>query len=132
MKTKLISSEVDFDAIGKHAGYLCVPHSVHCSAYGWIPVPVVSIRNASGPMLVIMAGNHGDEYEGQIAESNLARELEARDIRGRLIFLPTVNALAAQTGLRTSSVDDGNLNRLFPGNAMGSPSEMIAILSRPS
>ena len=126
MKTTLITSEVDFEATGKHAGYLRVPHSVHRSAYGWIPVPVVSIQNGSGPTLVIMAGNHGDEYEGQIAVSNLARDLEAQDIRGRLILLPTANAPAAQAGLRTSPVDDGNLNRLFPGDALGSPSEMIA------
>lgn len=126
LKPTLITSEVDFDAAGKHAGFLRVPHSVHRSAYGWIPVPVVSIQNGSGPTLVIMAGNHGDEYEGQIAVSNLARDLEAQDIRGRLILLPTVNAPAAQAGLRTSPIDDGNLNRLFPGDATGSPSEMIA------
>ncbi|KPD10303.1 succinylglutamate desuccinylase [Phaeobacter sp. 11ANDIMAR09] len=126
LKTTLITSEVGFEATGKHAGYLRVPHSAHRSAYGWIPVPVVSIQNGSGPTLVIMAGNHGDEYEGQIAVSNLARDLEAQDIRGRLILLPTANAPAAQAGLRTSPVDDGNLNRLFPGDALGSPSEMIA------
>jgi uncharacterized protein len=28
-----IRSEIDFDADGKHAGYLRLPHSVHRSAY---------------------------------------------------------------------------------------------------
>jgi len=121
-----ITSEVDFDAPGKHFGFLRVPYSVHRSAYGWLPVPVVSINNGDGPTLVIMAGNHGDEYEGQIAVSNLARDLEADEIKGRLILLPMVNAPAAEAGLRTSPIDQGNLNRSFPGNASGSPTEMIA------
>jgi predicted deacylase len=126
MTGTLITSEVDFEASGKHAGFLRVPNSVHRSAYGWIPVPIVSIKNGAGPTLMIMAGTHGDEYEGQIAVSNLARELDPADVRGRLILVPMVNYPAAQAGLRTSPIDEGNLNRLFPGNAAGSPTEMIA------
>jgi|TARA_B110000902_G_C14201697_1_gene548016 predicted deacylase len=89
-------------------------------------VPILSIKNGAGPTLVIMAGNHGDEHEGQIAISTLARELNPADICGRLILMPMVNYPAAQAGLRTSPIDEGNLNRLFPGNAAGSPTEMIA------
>ena len=126
MAGTLITSEVDFEASGKHSGFLRVPHSVHRSAYGWIPVPVVSIKNGDGPTLLIMAGNHGDEYEGQIAVSNLARKLEHADLSGQMILLPMVNFPAAQAGLRTSPIDDGNLNRLFPGRATGSLTEMIA------
>ena len=37
-----------------------------------------------------------------------------------------VNAPAGEAGSRTSPIDNGNLNRLFPGNASGSPTEMIA------
>jgi predicted deacylase len=127
-----ITSEVDFEANGKQSGFLRLPHSVHRSAYGWVPIPITTIKNGDGPTLLVMAGNHGDEYEGQIAISQLARELEAADIRGRLILLPMVNAPAAQAGLRTSPIDDGNLNRLFPGNASGGPTEMIAIISKTS
>ncbi|MGI9365741.1 MAG: succinylglutamate desuccinylase/aspartoacylase family protein [Rhizobiaceae bacterium] len=126
MVETFITSEVDFSASGKQAAYLRIPNSVHRSAYGWIPVPITCIRNGEGPTLIIMAGNHGDEYEGQIAVSNLTISLDAADIRGRLILLPMLNAPAAQAGLRTSPVDAGNLNRLFPGSAKGTPSEMIA------
>jgi len=126
MSETLITAEVDFEAEGKQAGYLRVPHSVHRSAYGWLPVPIISIRNGDGPTLVVTGGNHGDEYEGQIAISALARNLEPEQIRGRLILLPMVNFPAAQAGLRASPIDDGNLNRLFPGDAHGTPSEMIA------
>ncbi|MGV6848927.1 MAG: succinylglutamate desuccinylase/aspartoacylase family protein [Marinibacterium sp.] len=126
MTGTLITSEVDFDVDGKQAGYLRVPHSVHRSAYGWIPVPITVIRNGEGPTLVISAGVHGDEYEGQIAVANLARDLRADDIGGRLILLPMLNFPAADAGCRVSPIDDGNLNRLYPGNPAGTVSEMIA------
>ncbi|MGV6812115.1 MAG: succinylglutamate desuccinylase/aspartoacylase family protein [Brevirhabdus sp.] len=122
----LITTEVDFDASGKQSGFLRVPHSVHRSAYGWIGVPVTVIANGEGPTLVITAGVHGDEYEGQIAVANLARQLGPDDIRGRLILLPMLNTPAAEAGTRTSPIDDGNMNRLFPGDPRGTPSEMIA------
>ncbi|MEO0819143.1 MAG: succinylglutamate desuccinylase/aspartoacylase family protein [Pseudomonadota bacterium] len=126
MSGTLITSEVDFDREGKQAGYLRVPHSVHRSAYGWIPVPVTAIRNGAGPTLVVSAGVHGDEYEGQVAVSALARALAPEQIRGRLILLPMVNAPAAEAGCRVSPLDAGNLNRLYPGDPRGTPTEMIA------
>lgn len=121
-----ISSEISFDENGKHIGYLRLPHSVHRSAYGWIPIPVASIRNGEGPVILISAGNHGDEYEGQIIVSSLIREIEADMVRGQLILLPMANYPAAQAGLRTSPLDDGNLNRCFPGNPSGTPTQIIA------
>ena len=126
MSETLISAEVDFAAEGKQSGYLRVPHSVDDSAYGWLPVPVTVIRNGEGPTLVLSAGVHGDEYEGQIAVAELATELSPEHIRGRLILLPMVNLPAAKQGRRISPLDSGNLNRLYPGNPIGSPSEMIA------
>ena len=126
MTETLITSEVDFEANGKQQGYLRVPHSVHRSAYGWIPVPITVIRNGEGPTLVISAGVHGDEYEGQIAVANLAQDLDGAEIHGRLILLPMMNYPAAEAGCRVSPIDDGNLNRLYPGDPKGSPSEMIA------
>ncbi len=121
-----ILSEVDFEQPGKHQGFLRVPHSVHRSAYGWIPVPIVSIKNGQGPVVLLMAGNHGDEYEGQVALCNLVQRLEPSQLNGQLIILPMANYPAARAGLRTSPLDQGNLNRSFPGNPNGSPTEMIA------
>ena len=43
-----ISSEIDYKADGKQTGYLRLPHSVHRSAYGWIPIPIVQIKNGEG------------------------------------------------------------------------------------
>ncbi|MER9599786.1 succinylglutamate desuccinylase/aspartoacylase family protein [Mesorhizobium sp. M0244] len=44
----------------------------------------------------------------------------------RLLILPALNAPAVAAGRRVSPLDEGNLNRLFPGDATGSPTEMIA------
>jgi predicted deacylase len=121
-----IRSEIDLDANGKQTGYLRLPHSVHRSAYGWIPIPIASIRNGDGPVMLIMAGNHGDEYEGQIIVSQLIREIQPQMVRGQLILLPMANFPAAEAGLRTSPLDEGNLNRTFPGNPAGTPTELIA------
>jgi uncharacterized protein len=124
--TNPIRSEIDFDAQGRHVGYLRLPHSVHRSAYGWIPIPVGSVRNGTGPAVLLMAGNHGDEYEGQILVSQLLREIEPQWVHGQIIFLPMSNFPAAEAGLRTSPIDGGNLNRSFPGNPQGTPTEIIA------
>lgn len=126
MAGSLIDSEVDFDAAGKRAGYLRLPHSVHRSAYGFIPVPVVSIRGGAGPVVLLVAGNHGDEYEGQVALTRLARELEPDDLAGQVIVLSMANYPAAAAGQRVSPIDAGNLNRSFPGDAQGTPTQMMA------
>ena len=124
-----ISCEIDFEKDGKQTGFLRMPYSVHRSAYGWLPFPVICIKNGDGPTAYLQSGNHGDEYEGQVTFLKLARELEPNDIQGRVIIYPTANAPAARAGSRTSPLEDGeagNLNRNFPGDPNGSPTEMIA------
>ena len=76
--------------------------------------------------MLLMGGNHGDEYEGQVLVSSLIREIEPQWVRGQLIFLPMANFPAAAAGLRTSPLDGGNLNRSFPGDAQGTPTAAIA------
>ena len=121
-----LAADIDLFAEGKATGFVRVPHSVHRSAYGWIPIPIVRIRNGDGPNVLMQAGNHGDEWEGQIGLGNLIRALEPKDIKGRLVILPSANFPAAMAGQRTSPIDDGNLNRSFPGNAEGTITEQIA------
>ncbi|MSP47800.1 MAG: deacylase [Alphaproteobacteria bacterium] len=121
-----ISTDVDFNADGKQVGYLRLPHSVHRSAYGYLAIPIAVIKNGKGPTLLSMSGNHGDEYEGQIANSKLIRGLDPKDVRGRVIVLPMANFPAAHAGMRTSPIDQGNLNRTFPGDPNGTPTWMIS------
>ena len=125
-KATAVSADIDLDAPGKRFGHVRVPHSSHESAYGWIPVPIAVIHGGPGPDVLLTAGNHGDEYEGQIALLKLMRELEPSAVHGRVIILPRLNLPAAAAGRRTSPIDGGNLNRLFPGDPDGGPSERIA------
>jgi predicted deacylase len=121
-----IVAEVDFDADGRQHGFLRLFHSVHSSAYGFIPIPIVVLKNGDGPTALLVSGTHGDEYEGQAALCNLVKSLDPARIRGRVIILPAANFPAAIAGRRTSPIDEGNLNRLFPGDPDGTVTEQIA------
>ena len=121
-----LTTEVGFDGYGKRHGYVRVPLSSHESAYGFVPIPIVVIAGAPGPTTVLTAGNHGDEYEGEVALAELARTLDPADLTGRLIILPTLNQPAAVAARRTSPIDGGNLNRSFPGDAAGTVTQQIA------
>lgn len=121
-----VVSDIDLAGDGKATGFIRVPHSVHRSAYGWIPVPIARIANGEGPHVVLIAGNHGDEWEGQVALGNLIRTLEPQDIRGRLVIVPSANFPAAMAASRTSPIDSVNMNRAYPGNENGTVTEQIA------
>lgn len=118
--------DIPLDRSGRHVGALRLPWSHDRSAYGQIVIPVIVINGGPGPTALCTGGVHGDEYEGPIALGALARELTPQDVRGRLIIVPTANPPAALAGRRTSPLDGGNLARLFPGEATGSPTSQIA------
>jgi uncharacterized protein len=126
MSRSRISADIDFTKEGKQHGFLRLPHSVHESAYGWIPIPITSIRNGQGPRVLLVSGNHGDEYEGQVTLMKLTRRLQPDDVKGQILILSAANFPAAMAGRRTSPIDMGNLNRSFPGNPDGPPTAMIA------
>jgi N-alpha-acetyl-L-2,4-diaminobutyrate deacetylase len=74
----------------------------------------------------LTGGNHGDEYEGPIALLKLANGLEPSQVSGRVIIVPAMNYPAFRAARRTSPIDAGNLNRIFPGRPDGSVTEKIA------
>lgn len=119
-------TDVAFDQDGRHTGYVSIPTSFNEAGYAYIPVPITVIRNGEGPSVLLIAGNHGDEYEGQIILLRLTRQLQAQDIKGTLIIMPGLNAPAVEAGARVSPVDGCNLNRAFPGNPRGTATEMLA------
>jgi N2-acetyl-L-2,4-diaminobutanoate deacetylase len=126
MQNSPISATVDFDADGVSHGFLKLPHSHDGSAWGSMMIPVTVAKNGAGPTVLFTGGNHGDEYEGPIALFDLAATIKANDISGRVIIVPGMNYPAFQAGTRTSPIDKGNLNRVFPGNPVGSITEKIA------
>lgn len=125
MHTGLFHS-IDFAADGRQDISLSIPYSIDRSPYFQVKVPLVRLKNGKGPRLLLMAGNHGDEYEGNITLSRLTRRLDPAMITGEVTILPFANAPAVFAGKRRSPLDDGNLNRAFPGDANGTPTQRLA------
>ena len=121
-----VQSEIDFEADGRQAGYLRVPMSRNTSGWGVTLIPIVTVKNGTGPTVLFTGGIHGDEYEGPIAISRLMRELTADEVSGRVIMIPAVNPPALESDTRLSPVDQRDMNRCFPGDPRGTVSQMIA------
>ena len=117
---------IDWDAPGKQLGTLNLPHSPDDDAWGVIPHAAASIRHGDGPVVIVSGGVHGDEYEGPVVIAELMRDLQPTDVQGQLILLPGFNGPAQRAGLRTSPIDRLNLNRVFPGDDYGLPTQQIA------
>ena len=126
MSKSPISATVPYDEDGVHHGFLRLPYSRDDSAWGSVMLPICVIRNGEGPTALLTGANHGDEYEGPVALQNLAYSLKSEDINGRVIIVPAFNYPAFRAGRRTSPIDSGNMNRVFPGSATGTVTEKIA------
>jgi len=126
MRDNPIVAGVDFDQRGVQHGHLRLPWSRDDSAWGSVMIPISVISNGDGPTALLTGANHGDEYEGPIALFNLARTLRPEDISGRVIIVPAMNYPAFRAGRRTSPIDGGNMNRIFPGRPDGTVTEKIA------
>jgi len=124
--TNPITSTIPFDTDGSHHGFLRLPHSRDDSAWGSVMIPITVVKNGDGPTALLTGGNHGDEYEGPIALQHLAVTIKASEIKGRVIIVPAFNFPAFKVGTRTSPIDQGNLNRSFPGRPDGTITEKIA------
>lgn len=126
MRDTPISSTLDFERDGVQHGFLKLPHSHDRSAWGSIMTPISVAKNGDGPTVLLTGGNHGDEYEGPIALFDLARTIAGDRIYGRVIIVPAMNFPAFQAAKRTSPIDGGNLNRVFPGDPAGTVTQKIA------
>jgi len=121
-----IATEIDFEQQGRQSAYLRAPLSRNTSGWGIVEIPIVVVKNGSGPTVLLTGGIHGDEYEGPIALSELARTLEPEKVQGRVIIMPAVNIPAVHSNTRLSPVDNRDMNRCFPGDPRGTFSEMVA------
>jgi predicted deacylase len=91
----------------------------------WLPVLAAAGR-ADGPTLAVLAGVHGDEYEGIRAIPQIFRNLDLAELRGRLIAVPVCNVPAFRTATRSSPIDGLNLARVFSGDPHGTVTQRIA------
>ena len=81
---------------------------------------------SAGPLALITAGVHGDEYEGPAAIFSLAQLLSPDGVRGTIIAVPVANPAAFAAGTRMHPEDGRNLARTFPGSTKGGASERLA------
>lgn len=121
-----LTATIDLDAPGRHVGDLRLRWSDNSNPLGYHPVPILSFKGGEGPVLLVMAGVHGDEFEGPAAILRLAEVLAQMDLRGQVILLPAINAPAVAASSRTSPLDGANMNRAFPGDPDGGPTAMLA------
>ncbi len=93
-----------------------------------VEFPVAEVRGASdGPTLCLLAGVHGCEYSSIEAARTLVRELDPRELSGRILALPFVNPASFLQRTPFVSPQDGkNPNRSFPGDPAGTFTEALA------
>ena len=91
-----------------------------------IPEIISVTSQHDGPTVAILAGIHGDEYEGVIAALSLARELPGELLSGTVKIVSPAHPAAWQSCSRISPIDDANLARVFPGYQNGSATEQVA------
>ncbi len=93
-----------------------------------IRLPLTVIAGARpGPTVAVVAGLHGAEYCSIEAAIRLAARTEADQLAGTLVVLPVVNVPGFLARVAyVNPLDGQNVNRVFPGRAGGSPSEVLA------
>ncbi len=121
-----VGTDIDLDRPGKQIGIVRLIHSDDRHAFGVIPVPIACFANGKGPTVFLSAGNHGNEYEGQVILHELIRTLDSARLTGRLIIMPALNYPAVLAGSRASPIDQLNFNRVFPGDPAGTPTLALA------
>jgi predicted deacylase len=91
-------------------------------------IPVTIVRGKRpGPVLALIAGNHGYEYAPILALQRLRAHLDPKPLRGTLILVHIANmpSFLGRT-IYYSPIDRKNLNRVYPGRPEGTLSERIA------
>jgi len=120
-----VSCTIDLAAAGKQVGRLQLPRISNTGGWASSFVPIACVANGSGPAVLVLAGNHGDEYEGQVAALRLIQELQPEQVTGRVIVIPVLSGDASKACTRLWP-SGANFNRSFPGTADGPPNEQLA------
>ena len=97
---------------------------------GNVRLPVTVINGSQpGPVLLLAAGTHGDEFPAMFALQKLAKALNPTTLNGTVVILHLAN-LDGFHGRRLAlnPKDEKNLNREFPGSEKGTATEQIAAL----
>jgi N-alpha-acetyl-L-2,4-diaminobutyrate deacetylase len=120
-----VSCSIDLEAPGKRIGHLAFPKITNTAGWASTFVHLGVIARGDGPTVLVLAGNHGDEYEGQVAALRLLQELQPEQVSGRVIVIPVLSPAASKANTRNWP-SGANFNRSFPGRPDGPPNEQLA------
>jgi len=98
------------------------------AASGPIQFPLVILNGVEdGPTLCLTSGVHATEYAPIDAVMRIVQSIDPTKLRGALLAVPVVNMrmFDSRTGF-VSPLDGLNLNKVAPGRADGSISEILA------
>ncbi|MDC8831957.1 succinylglutamate desuccinylase/aspartoacylase family protein [Alteromonas gilva] len=95
---------------------------------GDIALPVTVVHgNKPGPVLLLTAGIHGDEFPSMLALQKLGKELRADTLKGTVVIVHLANLDGFhEHRLALNPRDEKNLNREFPGDKAGTSTEQIS------
>ncbi|MBQ7317511.1 MAG: succinylglutamate desuccinylase/aspartoacylase family protein [Phascolarctobacterium sp.] len=95
-----------------------------------VQIPLTIINGAEdGPTLLITAGIHGGEYPGIAAAMELGKDITPEEVKGSLIIMHPVNVQGFWARREFIVPEDGkNLNRVFPGDPLGTLADKTAYL----
>jgi len=85
-------------------------------------------RGLPGPVLLINAATHGDEYEGPTVLRQWVETWRPDSLHGAVIMIPVLNEAAFSAAQRCHPIDGGNLARAFPGKPRGKVTARLAHL----
>jgi hypothetical protein len=93
-----------------------------------VEVPLVLVNGAhAGPRIGVTAGIHGAEYVSIAALRRVAMSLDPATMTGSLVASLVSNPAAfAARSIYVDPLDGRNLNRSFPGDPEGAPTERLA------
>lgn len=123
-----VSANAPFELMGK------TTHTGHKTSYmankKEVSLPVTVINGEKeGPVLLLTAGIHGDEYPSMFALQQLQQSINPKEMGGVLVVVHLANLDGFhEHRLALNPRDEKNLNREFPGSADGTPTEQIADL----
>jgi len=120
-----VACTIDLTAPGKQVGRLQYPKITNTGGWAFSFVPIATIANGDGPTVLVSGGNHGDEYEGQVAAMRLVQEIDPASVSGRIIVIPVISKAASKANTRMWP-SGANFNRSFPGRPDGPPNEQLA------
>jgi predicted deacylase len=117
----------DLNLLPELSRYSFQLHVAHTADGSELSLPVnMLIGRQPGPRLLMIAGVHGNEYEGITAQLELWSDLDPAEITGTIVMVPVANPPAFRAVRRRNPEDELDMNRVFPGDQQKSTTHRLA------